>query len=308
MGEYLGPNYPYHKNITMPGELGMTPGGDMESLGKNIQGLISYASLLTFGNTDANKKIRNENLEQPLGDRIFVKTYGECEEAVWDGKPLPVSEEDIAAAKAKEEAETKNASEKKTKHDRYVFVDHIPTGNLPGMGNMAGMKGLIPGVLDNIFNLNPIKIINAMEEPALPKCYELSIETIKYNDVEEGKERHEILNETRWVSIEDLKSLNPCTFKKRKDGTIPTISGTEVSQKMEPKFQHPLGNRASGMKDGANCNWMKEEGFTNLFKMKNMDVKKSIINVKNKPIAKIFNASFSVLLVYLLYKVLRKEL
>jgi hypothetical protein len=58
------------------------------------------------------------------------------------------------------------------------------------------------------------------------------------------------------------------------------------------------------------CNWIESDvdGFENLFKMKNKSIKNSIINVKNKPIAKLFNLSFGLLLTYLLYKVLRKEL
>jgi len=287
--DYLGPNYPYHKNIATPDDMKMSPEG--KSLGTNITGLINYASLLMTGDTIANKKIKDEQAtlggQQPLGDRIFVKTMGKCKNKILkDGVII--------------DPETPEGA------DRYVYIDHIPTGNIPGLGNISAMKGFVPGVMDNIFKLNPIKIIDAMGQPAEPDCLEVEFETIKYN---EKTEKHELLPEKHWVSVDDLKSLNPCTFKSVKNTELPKISGGKVSQTLlGDKFQHPLNKE--DWKTGAYCHWMKspDEGFSNLFKMKNMDVKNSIINVKNKPIAKIFNASFGILLAYLLYKVLRKEL
>jgi len=288
--DYLGPNYPYHKNISTPDDMKMSPEG--KSLGTNVVGLINYASLLMTGDTIANKKIKDEQAtlgsQQPLGDRIFVKTMGNCKKKILkDGVVV--------------EPETPGSA------NRYVYIDHIPTGNIPGLGNISAMKGFVPGVMDNIFKLNPIKIIDAMGQPAEPDCLEVEFETIKYN---EKTEKHELLPEKRWVSVDDLKSLNPCTFKSVKNAELPKISGGEVVSQtlLGDKFQHPLNKE--DWKTGAYCHWMKspDEGFSNLFKMKNMDVKNSIINVKNKPIAKIFNASFGILLAYLLYKVLRKEL
>jgi len=336
MGEYLGPNYPYHKNISTPDDMGMSTKGDMETLGINIKGLINYASLLTLGDSIANKKIKNEQAnigsQQPLGDRIFVKTVGKCKQKVWDEKPIfeEVGEEVLEEMDEKERQEYDTLKEEKDEEkkneekknedktpeeelvERHVFIDHIPTGNIPGLGNMAAMKGFIPGVMDNIFKLNPIKIIKAMGEPAHPDCFEVEFETITYKDNNEDAKKHEISTEKRWVSVKDLQGLNPCTFKSmKKSSGFPKISGITVAQGLVGnKFQHPLGNPGGSMKDGAFCHWTKgpEEGFANLFKMKNNTVRKSIINVNNKPIAKIFNASFGILLAYLLYKVLRKEL
>ena len=312
MGEYLGPNYPYHKNISTPDDMGMSTKGDMETLGINARGLFHYADLLTMGAGDANKKIKNEQAnigsQQPLGDRIFVKTVGKCKQKVWDEKPIVEKTEEEKAEEKKNE--DKNPEEELV--ERHVFIDHIPTGNIPGLGNMAAMKGFIPGVMDNIFKLNPIKIIKAMGEPAHPDCFEVEFETITYKDNNEDAKKHEISTEKRWVSVKDLQGLNPCTFKSmKKSSGFPKISGITVAQGLVGnKFQHPLGNTDTSMKDGAYCHWTKgpEEGFANLFKMKNNTVRKSIINVNNKPIAKIFNASFGILLAYLLYKVLRKEL
>ena len=308
--EYLGPNYPYHTMISTPEEMGMSPKGDLDTLGINITGLINYGSLLMIGDTDANKKVKYEqtNLggQQPIGDRIFVKTQGQClpknkagqyVEADGSGKLLDNQEK-----------------EPKELPERYVFVDHIPTGNIPGIGNLSSMKGFVPGLMDNIFKLNPIKIIDAIGQPATPDCLYVEFQTIKHSDKRVNKKKHEVLVESHWVSKEDLKDLNPCSFKRVNcEGCtegFPKIDGKPVDQNtIDGKFQHPMGNPDGPMKDGASCNWMpSEESFTNLFKMKNKTVKNPIINVKNKPIAKIYNAGFGILLAYLLYRILRKEL
>jgi len=300
MDEYLGPNYPYHQNISIPEDMGMSPKGDMDALATNITGLINYGSLIMTGDTIANKKIKNEqnNLggQQPLGDRIFVGTPGDCYMTNTDGKY--VDEKFTVLADQEKPPETTV--------DRHVLIDHIPTGNIPGLGNLSSMKGFIPGVMDNIFNLNPIKMIKAMEQPAVPKCLHLQYETIKFNDEKSDSEKHEVIVEDKWISTEDLKDLNPCTFKSAKDGSgYPKINGVSVSQTLtDNNFTHPLKENVT-----ASCNWIESpESFANLFKMKNKPVRKSIINVKNKPIAKLFNLSFGLLLTYLLYKVLRKEI
>lgn len=311
--EYLGPNYPYHAMISIPEDMGMSPKGDLETLGKNVTGLINYGSLLMTGDTIANKKIKNEQErlgeQQPLGDRIFVKTHGQClpknkagQYVTADGNGTVLKEQE------KEPKELPN---------RYVFIDHIPTGNIPGIGNLSSMKGFVPGLMDNIFKLNPIKIIDAMKQPAKPDCLYVDFQTITYDKTKDISNQHVVANEGQWVSIEDLKDLNPCSFKrvncKGCPKGFPKIDGKPVSQTLiGGKFQHPMGNPVDPddpMKDGASCTWMQgPEPFTNLFKMKNKAVRNPIINVKNKPIAKIYNASFGILLAYLLFRVLRKEL
>lgn len=317
--EYLGPNYPYHTMISTPEEMGMSPKGDLDTLGTNITGLINYGSLLMMGDTIANKKIKYEqaNLggQQPVGDRIFVKTQGKCLPKNRAGQYIEVDD----AGKPKGWPDdfkllTEQEKEPKELPPRYVFIDHIPTGNIPGIGNLSSMKGFVPGLMDNIFKLNPIKIIDAMKQPANPDCLYVDFQTIKYDKTKDISNQHVVANEGQWVSIEDLKDLNPCSFKRVnckgcKKG-FPKIDGKPVDQNtIDGKFQHPMGNPDGPMKDGASCNWMpSEESFTNLFKMKNKTVKNPIINVKNKPIAKIYNAGFGILLAYLLYRILRKEL
>jgi len=307
--DYLGPNYPYHKNISTPEEMKMSPKGDLTSLATNVVGLINYGSLLMTGDTIANKKIKNEmgNLgsQQPLGDRIFIKTVGECYPSNRDGKYIDPSSNDYKILENQD---------KPIKTDRYVLVDHIPTGNIPGLGNLSAMKGFIPGLMDNIFKMDPTKIFTAMTAEAIPKCYNLNFQTITYDEDKDTSNQHVVEYKDRWVSIEDLKDLNPCTFKPGKKDVKggPKNGSAEINGVAQNK--HVGGgkyiNPLDELENPVSCNWIEssKDGFANLFKMKNSEVKKSIINVKNKPIAKIYNFSFGLLLTYLLFKVLKKEL
>ena len=181
---------------------------------------------------------------------------------------------------------------------RHVFIDHIPTGEIPGVGNLAHLRGLVPGVIGNILQINPAKMIGAFTQPPNPPCVHLDTQTITFKKNEDGSTywnpgeggRHTIENQKKWVAISDLATLNPCSLKNTKiNGKTITVN----TNPYRPSFKPDCG----------------EEGFENLFKEARLDkIKLPMINFKNKPIAKIFNAGFGVLLAYLLYKILKKEI
>ena len=51
--KYLGPDYPYYKYIKLPDEIGMSSKGDLNTLGKDIDGLVAYVELLVSGDSKA---------------------------------------------------------------------------------------------------------------------------------------------------------------------------------------------------------------------------------------------------------------
>ena len=273
MDEYIGPNYPYHQNISMPEEMEMSVGGDIDSIGRNLNGLINYGKLLTFGSGRANKKIDNEqdNLgeKQPIGDRIFIKTMGDCNPVGRDGNYIDDKFEPLADGKP-------------ITVDRQALIDHIPTGNIPDMGNLSAMKGFIPGLMDNIFKMNPTKIFTAMTADAIPKCYKLKFQTIKFNNKNPDATKHDIAYEEAWVSIDDLKDLNSCTFKPGKLGPA-SINGVPIPSMVMPggNYKHPVDQ--SNIFKQVSCTWVEipevpTDGFTNLFKMKkNLKLKNQLL-------------------------------
>tara|TARA_B110000967_G_scaffold209266_1_gene264656 strand:- start:246 stop:1235 length:990 start_codon:yes stop_codon:yes gene_type:complete len=292
--QYLAPTYQYNAIIKTPGEMGMKSNGGMKVLvEKNIPGLIAYAKLLVSGNGDANRKTKEAGLplrNQPMGDKIFIKTIGTCTPTNKIGEYINPANGKVLSDQTK--------SKFKGSEERYVYIDHIPSGYLPGKGNIAEFRGLIPGVIENVADMNPMKILRGISEDASPKCINIQMETVKWNKV---TKKHDQSNETRWVSLSDLKELNPCSFTENSKHGKP-MTKIELSGNLD-KRKHPFNDE--WMED---CRMWGNEGFTNLFNMKNKDVKTSRFTTKNKPIAKLFNASFGILLAYILYKILKKEM
>tara|TARA_B100001059_G_C17834943_1_gene587377 strand:- start:4263 stop:5207 length:945 start_codon:yes stop_codon:yes gene_type:complete len=300
--KYLAPNYPYHSGIVTPEHLGMEPKGTMEHLGKNARGLVDYGRILVTGVGKANK---NENTKfgkgkrRPLGDRIFIASPGQCtpvkhgyltEEQLEQGmKYKPINPKDYKELSKDSEPVTV---------PRHVYVDHIPTGEVPGVGNLKEFRGLIPGLIGNVLEMNPAKMIGAFTQSPNPPCVHLDTQTITFNRNDDEstywnkgeKGKHTIKNQKAWVAIDDLATVNPCSLKKTK------INGQRVGTNRNPyNPNYP-----------ANCG---DEGFENLFKEANLEkIKLPMINFKNKPIAKIFNTGFGLLLAYLLYNILKKEI
>ncbi len=297
--KYLAPNYPYHSGIVTPEKLDMAPIGTMAHLGKNARGLVDYGRILVTGVGKANKAENSkfgEGKRRPLGDRIYITAPGKC---------TPVKFEKGIVKDAKDYKPINPTNYKLMAKDseamtvpRHVFIDHIPTGEIPGVGNLPHLRGLVPGIIGNVLQLNPAKMIGAFSQPANPPCVHLDTQTITFKKNPDGSTywnpgsgaKHTMKNEKKWVAIADLATVNPCSLKRTK------INGKSIKAKtnpFNPYFKPDCG----------------EEGFENLFKEASLDkIKLPMINIKNKPIAKIFNTGFGVLLAYLLYKILNKEI
>lgn len=293
--KYLAPNYPYHSGIVTPEQMGMSPVGTMHQLGKNARGLVDYGRVLITGLGQANKNENSkfgEGKRRPLGDRVFIKTPGKCRPVKYEPGLVKTAEEyKSVSAKAPYKVLEKDEA---MSVDRYVFIDHIPTGEIPGVGNLAEFRGLVPGLIGNILQINPAKMISAFTQPPEPPCVYLDTQTITFQRNSddstywnENQKKHKLKNEGQWVAISDLANVNPCSFKNS------SINGKKFSKNpYNPNFDPDCG-----------------EGFQTLFKEANQKkIKLPMVNLKNKPIAKIFNAGFGVLLAYLLYKILSKEI
>jgi hypothetical protein len=335
--QYLGQTYLYHKNVMGPDHLGMSPEGSMDSLIKNVAGLINYGEVLITGSGHANAKVNREGRDEALGDKFFMKTMGTCNPIKIDENSKPytaiykekkiqgtpnktsceerrgnneydedneetcdyiyykqpesvpeVEGEKVSNTQTKysEGDELKNLKdEKKDIQKRYVYIDNLPTGTIPGLGELKGFRGLIPGMIENLSAFNPMGLINAVTAPSVPPCIKLNMETIQFKDDGENSSDwyHKYGTDAHYVALTDIADLNPCSFElTASKGTNP-ITGREKDD----------------------CPEHASETFENLFK--NTNDKQNFFKLKNKPIAKLFNMSFGLLMVYLLWKVLKKE-
>ena len=193
----LGPTYPYYKNVKTPSEIGMSDKGTIKQMGKNIDGLIDYVDLLVTGKSKASAT------GGPLGNKFFLKTGAKC--AAVDNCSNP---DDSSSCQ---------------QTDRYIYVDNVPSGNIPfissGMGvNFSEFEGLIPGSMGNLSVLNPFAIMRAFLSGSTPPCQEITMQTIDNNNNKSS--------ETHYVTLADIKNMDPCIFT---DGKNP-VNNTKCKE------------------------------------------------------------------------------
>ena len=126
-------NYSYVNHIYTPEEIGMGDSGD--DLDADIQGIVGYVDLLLFGGGKASKS------DSPLGEKYFQKTIGTC----YDDNNNP--------------------------QDRYLYINTIPSGNFLSANSKPGeLRGLIPGIIEDVERLNPMNMIDALTQGSKPRC------------------------------------------------------------------------------------------------------------------------------------------
>lgn len=173
--QILGPNYSYADGIKNPSELGMSSKGSIKTLGKDIDGLVSYIEVLVTGNSDASRT------GGPLGNKFFMKTGGKCVDKITGQET-----------------------------DRYVYMNNVPQGNIPFLSSAAGMKfddmrGLIPGAMGNLAAFNPFNLLGAFASESTPECQQITLETIDANNSKSSG--------TYFVATADINKMDPCEFK-----------------------------------------------------------------------------------------------
>ena len=184
--ELLGPDYAYYKQIRNPKELGMSSSGG--AIARNIGGLISYTQLLVTGGGNASKP------GGPLGDKFFLKTGATCTD--------------------------KDSGEKVT---RSLYFNNIPDGSIPfisqGLGtNFSEFRGLVPGTLSNMNQLNPMGIFSAFMQGTNPECRKITMPTRDVNNINR--------TETAYMATSDINNIPACWFS---NGRNP-ISGDRCSE------------------------------------------------------------------------------
>ena len=172
-------DYPYYKYIKDNASIGITSKGTLAALGKDINGLKEYVGLLVSGDSKAS------TTGKPLGNKYFYKTNGKC---------LDTNTKETV--------------------DRYIYINNVPSGNIPLVSSGADMKfsnykGLIPGAISNLNTLNPNSIFQAFSTGANPECQRITMETI---DIRNNRS-----TETQFVTLTDIINTDPCSFQNKKN-------------------------------------------------------------------------------------------
>jgi hypothetical protein len=181
--DLLGADYDYGAPIKNPREMGMSSRGTIETLGKDIGGLLGYMTLMVQGGGRASK------VNGPLGDKYFMPTAAQCT--------------DVATKQAQV---------------RSIYINNIPDGSVPfmpqGMGDapFSDFRGLMPGIITNVSNVNPFQILQAfMTEPS-PDCRLITLEQVKQVKRNGRDKVNESTMKSAYVTDKDIERLGPCLF------------------------------------------------------------------------------------------------
>lgn len=170
----LGESFSYSDHIKAPNEIGMS--GDGNSIASNVHGLEAYVELLFQGGGKASA------ISGPMGKQFFLKTGANCRD-VKTGEQVT----------------------------RSLYINNIPVENSTLSQGMTLIfrraQGLIPGILNNISNINPLGIFGAFMAGSNPDCMAVTLPTRNAQGV--------LSDETSYVTVNDVKNISPCLFSDR---------------------------------------------------------------------------------------------
>jgi hypothetical protein len=275
----LGPDYKYFNYIKTPAEMGMSSNGSISTITNDIAGLIGYVSLLTSGEGEASKT------GGPLGDKFFLETGAKCKDTA--------SGESVT---------------------RSLYVNNVPDGSIPfissGLGdvNFSEFKGLIPGTLSNLSQINPMQIFSAFMGGTTPDCQALTMETIDVNN-EKGQK-------TAFVTNTDIKAMSACWFPDGKNPisgnscreTFTTMSDAqEYNQYVNNYNKKYMQNRGEVTDFDTTAYDFSEYGIDNddNAKAKGQKQQYDFSKMPQDPMIKIYYSSLSLLLLYIFYRVFK---
>lgn len=278
--ELLGPDYKYYNFINTPAEMGMSSDGSISAIEKDIAGLIAYVSLLSSGDGQASKT------GGPLGNKFFLPTGAKCK--------------DIASGELV---------------TRSLYVNNVPDGSIPfisqGLGdvNFTEFRGLIPGTLSNLGQINPMQIFGAFMNGPNPDCQSITMETIDVNGIKSQN--------TGYVTNNDIGAMSACWFPNRQNPvsgnscreTFTTMSDAQEYNAYKNKYNKKyMGKEFKEEKDYDDTAYdFSEYGIDNKPTKKNGKIKYDFATMPKDPMIKIYYSSLTLLLFYIFYRVFKER-
>ena len=123
---------------------------------------------------------------RPLGDKFFLETGAKCKD--------------------------KDTGNQVT---RSIYVSNVPDGSIPfitqGLGGakFSTFRGLVPGTMSNLNNINPMQIFQAFMAGTNPQCRAITMPTIDNNNIQS--------TDTKYVTDVDIKGIDACLFPNGKN-------------------------------------------------------------------------------------------
>lgn len=199
----VGPNYDYTNNIKDTDKMGLgTRGGDIT---RNISGIISYIDILIDGTGAAVMNTRPLNPNQrnskntPAGSKFFLKTAGKCR--------------DIETGELVDRSMYIN-------NQPQSVINWLPTPSSLSLG--GNFRGYAPSILNNIGEMNPVRMFRGFIMGANPDCKEVNLEVINGNS---GKmDTYEM--QSAYLALDEIEEL-------KKYGSVTTSQVNSVENRRE---------------------------------------------------------------------------
>ena len=238
--EITGPSYNYAKYIKTPSQLKM--GSKPDQLANNVAGIMDYVTILTEGGGPASKAG-----ELPLGNRYFLETGGQCKTSAGDVVK------------------------------RSLYINNVPDGTIPFLSELSvkidSFKGLVPGILGDLDELNPVHLFSAFTESSTTPCSNINMSVIDSNNIESTA--------SGFVLDSEVKRLTPCAF----------ANSVNPLTKQTCKESFITANNNLRAKKN---------------RSRKRQTRRNVYNLNNKPLANVYTALVSGLMVYIIYKLVSK--
>lgn len=184
-------SYPYQNYIKSPSEMGSSTKGDISTINKNIAALEDYVNVLISGDSHA-----QTTKNHALGNSYFYSTGGTC--TAPDG----------------------------TTQNRYIYINNRPDGKIPLIPSTTPLKGLVPGILEDLSYMEPTELLSAFDSST--DCQEVTMAVYDINNVES--------NQSYYVNNDDIAKYNECWFT---NGQNP-VTGATCSDTMSTRKKYSV--------------------------------------------------------------------
>ena len=201
---YSAPNYSYAKSIYGTGEKesNVSSDGSSTALGNDVAAISGYIDIMLTGDSYLSKKRNSKGESLPLGGKYFMKSALSCK--------------DIDTGKIK---------------PRMIYINNVPTGSIAGSAPTK-MKGLIPGIIQNVFSINPSTMLADMKNSNEPPCVKVGLEVIDHtNELNKKSEEYVAVSD-----LIDLRNKYKTTMSNGEEAfTLDQLKEWVKKSKLDPK-------------------------------------------------------------------------
>jgi len=301
-------NYKYGAFINSPTEMGMkgeTSGWGLDTIGTNFGGLISYIQLLVTGTSQASKAaaidypVSGLRFAQPLGNAYTFNTGFKCKDSNGELQ------------------------------DAVAYVNNIPLGNIPfissfmGAGDISELRGLLPGMFENFNGFNPMIIVNALgiengddcnEQVEKELAFSLPVTNINEDGTDYQSGVPPVSYSQLYMFNNMVSEIDPCLFRGT-DGSPGSRQNPVTRETCRESFSNIDGNTNSNTNSDINNNCSVTNSGrvdSSLTSKLQNDIQNnlSMLSKLNSEdwIIQLYYISFSILIIFIIIKIMNKKL